>query len=569
MDPPFSEGEQPSSYTNQQIITGADQQSNCLSELSNISPYYSSSPVAQELSPHPSDTSSLTPASSTYYQHQQQHLRSTQSLGALASMASGPQNVPRSHHIWPSPSPGSDELDNYSNNSSPTCGSSQHGYHTSPVSPKTWSSPHHTCQQTSDPFPQLYTQDHLKLHMCGSPSTNTLPFRSSPASMSLAKLDKCADETVSSRDSSLIFPHALTNGNFSATSSPAALDLDAGNYASVSNKSDAPTTSGLASSADSGPKQLHDQGRTNKGEVPYAQLIYRAFMSRPGYSMTLQEIYQWFRENTDRAKSVGKGWQNSIRHNLSMNAAFTKRERKSNSSTSVTIVGDQVSMPAIHDPKKSTEWVLADWAVRNGVQSTTRYRKGNPSRSRGHNKLASHGFQYGFQYNGGRISPKAASGRKGGYAAGRTRLRGRHFNQDMHPAADVSNPALAHGGLPISPLSIRPMMPSGIFSSYGDPQIGIKHDGVYSPLTQDTTAPNPSFGLMLPDPSLTSQQGTPSNTAIQDTTYYQGSMYSHFPYGANDVAGVFNQQQTQPQHSTSGQASLAAGDNGSHFGTMF
>jgi hypothetical protein len=56
-----------------------------------------------------------------------------------------------------------------------------------------------------------------------------------------------------------------------------------------------------------------------KSDEPYAQLIYRAFMSQPNKSMTLQEIYQWFRDNTDKAKSAGKGWQNSIRHNLSMN----------------------------------------------------------------------------------------------------------------------------------------------------------------------------------------------------------------------------------------------------------
>lgn len=56
-----------------------------------------------------------------------------------------------------------------------------------------------------------------------------------------------------------------------------------------------------------------------KVDEPYAQLIYRAFMSRPNKSMTLQEIYTWFRENTDKAKAEGKGWQNSIRHNLSMN----------------------------------------------------------------------------------------------------------------------------------------------------------------------------------------------------------------------------------------------------------
>jgi len=66
----------------------------------------------------------------------------------------------------------------------------------------------------------------------------------------------------------------------------------------------------------------------NAHHEPYAQLLYRAFMSHPRHAMTLQEIYQWFRENTDKAKDEGKadkngkgqdGWKNSIRHNLSMN----------------------------------------------------------------------------------------------------------------------------------------------------------------------------------------------------------------------------------------------------------
>lgn len=69
-----------------------------------------------------------------------------------------------------------------------------------------------------------------------------------------------------------------------------------------------------------------DQMNTARQDEPYAQLIYRALLSRPEHSMTLQEIYQWFRENTDKIKGrdkitgkENKGWQNSIRHNLSMN----------------------------------------------------------------------------------------------------------------------------------------------------------------------------------------------------------------------------------------------------------
>lgn len=56
-------------------------------------------------------------------------------------------------------------------------------------------------------------------------------------------------------------------------------------------------------------------------EEPYARLIWRALMSAPGNRMVLREIYEWFEKNTNKAKnSDSKGWQNSIRHNLSMNA---------------------------------------------------------------------------------------------------------------------------------------------------------------------------------------------------------------------------------------------------------
>jgi hypothetical protein len=56
-----------------------------------------------------------------------------------------------------------------------------------------------------------------------------------------------------------------------------------------------------------------------KPDEPYASLLYRAFMSHPRHAMTLQEVYQWFRDNTGKDDLSSKGWQNSIRHNLSMN----------------------------------------------------------------------------------------------------------------------------------------------------------------------------------------------------------------------------------------------------------
>ncbi len=55
---------------------------------------------------------------------------------------------------------------------------------------------------------------------------------------------------------------------------------------------------------------------------PYAKLMFRAFLAAEGHRMTLKELYQWFKDNTDKVK--GGGWQNSIRHNLSMNAVSSK-----------------------------------------------------------------------------------------------------------------------------------------------------------------------------------------------------------------------------------------------------
>ena len=64
-------------------------------------------------------------------------------------------------------------------------------------------------------------------------------------------------------------------------------------------------------------------GEGGANSEPYAQLIYRALKSAPNHSMVLKDIYEWFEQNTDKAKiaptSSAKGWQNSIRHNLSMN----------------------------------------------------------------------------------------------------------------------------------------------------------------------------------------------------------------------------------------------------------
>ena len=62
------------------------------------------------------------------------------------------------------------------------------------------------------------------------------------------------------------------------------------------------------------------EGEGGTSSEPYAQLIYRAMSTAPNHSMVLRDIYEWFKKNTDKGKDGdSRGWQNSIRHNLSMN----------------------------------------------------------------------------------------------------------------------------------------------------------------------------------------------------------------------------------------------------------
>lgn len=55
-------------------------------------------------------------------------------------------------------------------------------------------------------------------------------------------------------------------------------------------------------------------------DLPYSKLIYLALLSAIDRKLPLQGIYRWFEQNTSKGKEGSKGWQNSIRHNLSMNA---------------------------------------------------------------------------------------------------------------------------------------------------------------------------------------------------------------------------------------------------------
>ncbi|KAL6891869.1 hypothetical protein GGI43DRAFT_201121 [Trichoderma evansii] len=520
---------------------------------------------------HQPDTSSFTPAVCALPQQQRHQEILCSQEGQLLSppacciessayMSPFSPYQPRSHNIWPSPPlrPGDIQYC-MPFQDLPACGNASLPCHNnSPASPGGWSSVSgypptsgffHSQHPGDQPFDRVCTPMSSQEFSLQHPDIHT-PYTTSFHPDSDIEIPVAFNLSVSSH----AMPELSTVPPSSSAGSPDGLQAETpASFISpkiehIDGQDAEFMESILAAPRANEPMTMSTARHDDKADEPYAKLIYKALMGQPDYTMTLQELYQWFRDHTSKAKNERGGWQNSIRHNLSMNAAFKRRDRKRVEETAPSACAEGESLFA-GEVKRANEWILEDWAVRDGVQSTTRYRKGNSGR-RSSRRSSSH-LDMGMErrINQRNSTVRALSGQKGGCAARNSRIRSHLYGQEL-PLASGRQYRLVGSGLGSPPATslADPFYSMSIAIPRIDPaaiQTPIVHGHSNSAeFGTVATAATELYGLQMAGPRMDQQVagGGNGHSGIHAVSYMsqQEQMYLEpspveFPYGIADV----------------------------------
>ena len=99
--------------------------------------------------------------------------------------------------------------------------------------------------------------------------------------------------------------------------------------------------------------QVHEKKKSvGRPKMSYAKLIAEALNNSLNGMLVLSDIYQAISARHAYYRMEIRGWQNSIRHNLSINKSFEKSDKKGKGEKH-GFYGKQINIPSVHEKQET------------------------------------------------------------------------------------------------------------------------------------------------------------------------------------------------------------------------